>query len=347
MSKPVNPMAIGAFLLGGLALLVTALLVFGGGQFFKPKLYWVVYFDSSLNGLNIGAPVKVQGVQIGMVKEIVLQMDTKHNRLMKPVVLELEPGSLVNPKGEIIQPGLSSAERHDRVQNLIDAGLRARLETQSLLTGLLYVDLDFYPTYEAQLTGLSYKDYPEVPAIPTTVDEVKSALEQVMNKLKDMPLDRIVADLSATLADIRGIVGSDETRRTREAAALTVSEAEKLLAELNRLLPPLIKDVSRAVKGADHTIAEAGKTVKEAGGMVRDLRAEARPVLAAAEQSLQKATAVLEEAKGAVENIADTTAGDSTLQESLAEMRDAARSIRLLSDYLERHPDSLIYGKPR
>lgn len=109
MSKPVNPMAIGGFLIGGLALFVTALLVFGGGQFFKPKLQWVVYFDSSLNGLNVGAPVKVQRVQVGTVKEIVLQMDLKHNRLMKPVVLEIQPGALVNPKGEVIQPALWSA----------------------------------------------------------------------------------------------------------------------------------------------------------------------------------------------------------------------------------------------
>lgn len=79
--------------------------------------------------------------------------------------------------------------------------------------------------------------------------------------------------------------------------------------------------------------------------MIRDLRAETKPMLAAAEESLRKATAMLEEAKGAMANLADTTAGDSVLQESLGKLRDAARSIRLLSDYLERHPDSLIYGK--
>jgi len=115
------------------------------------------------------------------------------------------------------------------------------------------------------------------------------------------------------------------------ALARTLLETEKLLADLNRQLPPLIRETSR--------------TVKEASGVVRDLRAEAKPVLAAAQQSLLKATAMLEEAKGAMANLADTTAGDSTLQESLAELRDAARSIRLLSDYLEQHPESLIYGK--
>lgn len=331
MSKSVNPMAIGGFLIGGLALLITALLVFGGGQLLKPKLHWVVYFDSSLNGLNVGAPVKVQGVQVGTVKEIVLQMDLKHNRLMKPVVLEIEPGSLVNPQGEALQPALTDQERHERLQRFIDAGLRARLEIQSLLTGLLYVDLNFYPNYEARLTGLNYKDYPEVPAIPTTVDEVKGALEEVVKKVKDMPLDSMVRDLSATLAEIRLIVASDETRQSREALARTLLEAEQLLADLNRQLPPLVRD--------------ANQTVKEAGRMVKSLHAEAKPALTAARQSLLKASAMLDEAKGAMANLADTAAGDSALQESLVELRDAARSIRLLSDYLEQHPESLIYGK--
>lgn len=344
MSKPVNPMAIGSFLIGGLALLVTALLVFGGGQFFQPRLHWVVFFDSSLNGLNVGAPVKVQGVQVGTVKEIVLQMDLKHERLMKPVVLEIMPGALVNPQGEPIRPETSGKEMHERLQRLIDAGLRARLETQSLLTGLLFVDLGFFPDRPGNLTGLHYRDYPEIPAIPTTVDEVKGALEDLVTRLRGLPLDTMVRDMSATLADIRGIVGSDETRKSQAALARSLAEAHQLLAELNRQLPPLVKEANQTLRSANRTMVSAGQTVQEASGMVRDLRTEVKPLLAAAGQSLQKATAVLEEAQGAVANIADATAGDSTLQDSLVQVRDAARSIRVLSDAIERHPNSLIFG---
>lgn len=92
------------------------------------------------------------------------------------------------------------------------------------------MDLDFHPEYPPRLTGLNYQDLPEVPSVPATADEVKSALEQVANKLKDMPLDQMVRDLSATLADIRAIVASGETRRSREALARTLLEAEQLLA---------------------------------------------------------------------------------------------------------------------
>ena len=141
MSKPVNATAIGGFLLGGLALLVMALLVFGGGDFFKPRLHWVVYFDTSLNGLNVGAPVKVQGVQVGIVKEIELQLDSNQQRLMKPVVLEIEPDRLATPDGQPFSLSLiPGGKREEEFKRLIDAGLRARLEVQSILTGLLYVD---------------------------------------------------------------------------------------------------------------------------------------------------------------------------------------------------------------
>lgn len=339
MSKPVNPMAIGGFLIAGLALLIAGLLAFGGGQFLKPKLRWVVYFDSSLNGLNVGAPVKVQGVQVGTVADIVLQLDTKNNRLAKPVILEIEPGHLVDPHGGQIEMPLSDSSRRKRLEGLIDAGLRARLEIQSLLTGLLYVDLDFYPNRAARLTGMNYQDLPEVPAVPTTTDEVKNTLEEVVRKIRDLPLDTMVQDLAAAIADIRAILASDQTRQSRDALAKALVETQKLMAEMNRQLPSVVKDVGVMIK-------DASQTAKDAGTLVRDLRVETKPVLAAAEKALNKATVVLEEAKGATSNLADTTAGDAPLQQSLEELRNAARSLRNLSDFLERNPESLIFGKP-
>ena len=332
-------MAIGGFLIAGLALLVVALLAFGGGQLFKQKIRWVVFFDSSLNGLNVGAPVKVQGVQVGQVADIVLQMDPAKNRLMKPVILEIEPGHLVNPDGQAIRAAGSEKERRARLQRLIDAGMRARLEIQSLLTGLLYVDLDFYPERPARLTGMNYAGLPEIPAVPTTTDELKNTLEEVVRKIRKLPLDDIVNDLAASTKDIRTLLDSEETRQSWEALSRSLMESEKLLADLNRQFPPLLAQVGSAIK-------DAGQTARDTGVLVRDLRSETKPVLAAAEKALVKATAVLEEAKGAAANVAYTTADDSTLQQSLRELRNAARSIRQLTDYLERNPSALIFGKP-
>lgn len=346
MSKPINPMAIGGFLMGGIALLITALLVFGGGQFFKPKMHWVVYFETSLNGLNVGAPVKVQGVQVGIVKEIELQLDRNKQKLMKPVVLEIEPWRLASPDGSPFDLSLlPGRERHAELKKMIDAGLRARLEVQSILTGLLYVDLDFHPEQPVRLTGLSYKGMPEVPSITPTVDEVKATLEDVVKKIRSMPLDKMVADVSATVADLRKLVSSEETQKSQAALTRALQNAESLLSRLDKQLPGFIDRMDKTMGTIGQSSMDISVTAKTTTAVVRDLQGNTGPMMKAAEQTLLKATDALESTRIAAENIADTTADDSNLQGSVTELTKAAQSLRVLTDYLERHPDSLLFGK--
>jgi paraquat-inducible protein B len=346
VSKPINAMAIGGFLIGGIALLITALLVFGGGQFFKPKMHWVVYFETSLNGLNVGAPVKVQGVQVGIVKEIELQLDRNKQKLMKPVVLEIEPWRLASPDGSPFDLSLiPGRERHKEFKKLIDAGLRARLEVQSILTGLLYVDLDFHPEQPVRMTGLGYKDMPEIPSITPTVDEVKATLEDIVKKIRGMPLDQMVADFSATLAELRALVGSEDTRKSQVALTNALQTAESLLGRLDRQLPGFIDRMDKTMGSIGQSSTDISVTAKTTTALVRDLQGNTGPMMKAAEQTLLKATDALESTRIAAENIADTTADDSNLQGSVAELTKAAQSLRVLTDYLERHPDSLLFGK--
>ncbi len=346
MSKPVNAMAIGGFLIGGMALLIAALLVFGGGQFFKPKMHWVVYFETSLNGLNLGAPVKVQGVQVGIVKEIELQLDRNRQRLMKPVVLEIEPWRLASPDGSPFELSLiPGSERAAELKKMIAAGLRARLEVQSILTGLLYVDLDFHPEQPVRLTGLDYKNMPEVPSITPTVDEVRATLEDVVKKIRSMPLDQMVADVSATVADIRKLVGSEETQKSQAALTKALQNAESLLSRLDKQLPGFIDRMNKTMGSIGQSSTDISTTAQATTAAVRDLQTSTGPVMKAAEQTLLKATDALESTQVAAGNIADTTANDSSLQGSVVELTKAAQSLRALTDYLERHPDSLLFGK--
>ena len=110
MSKPVNPYTIGAFIVGSLTLLIVAVLVFGGGQFFKKKIQYVIFFDSALNGLNIGAPVKLQGVQIGTVKEISLELSQQAKNITKPVVIEIDPAAVLDSSGHPFNAATSLKE---------------------------------------------------------------------------------------------------------------------------------------------------------------------------------------------------------------------------------------------
>lgn len=332
MSKQVSPMAVGTFILSGLGLLILAVLIFGNGQLFKPKIRWVVYFDSSLNGLNVGAPVKVQGVEVGIVKEIHLQLDAASTRLWKPVVLEIEPGRVGNVDGSPLMLPLTSSARHKMMEGLIETGLRARLEVQSILTGLLYVNLDFVKDQPARLTGLKYDGLPEVPSVPPRVDEVLGTIEELAKKINNMPIETLISDLAATVQEVRVITSSEETKRSRIALTKALEDAQQMLAKLDKQLPDLIGDLGQASRSVNLTADETTKLIKDVHGQIL-------PLIQSADRALLNASATLE-------NISALTEADSSLHGAVEELRDAGRSIKVLSDYLERHPDAIVFGKP-
>lgn len=338
MSKPVNPYTIGAFLVGSLALLIAAILIFGGGQFLKKKTEYVIFFDSALNGLNIGAPVKLQGVQIGTVKEISLQLDQKASRISKPVVIEIDPEVVLDSSGHPFKAATTLKQRQQNAKRLIDAGLKAQLQTQSLLTGLLYVEFNFYRDKLAILTGINYKDLPELPSVPTTVDEIKNTADEMLTKFRQLPIEDIVKDLAATLKEVRDIATSNELKKNRAALTKTLDETEKLVANLNRNMEPLMSNMNG--------------TVTDTRTMVQDFTRDMRPVLISTEKTLSTATkaldtatGVLQESKHTLGSVEALAAPDAPLWQSLEALRDAAQSTKDLTDYLERHPDSIIYGK--
>lgn len=338
MSKPVNPYTIGAFLVGSLVLLISAVLIFGGGQFFKNKAEFVIYFDGALNGLNVGAPVKLQGVQIGTVKEISLEFDKQFMRISKPVVVEIEPDALKDSSGEPFKAAMTLKQRRQNAKKLIDAGLKAQLQTQSLLTGLLYVEFNFFRDKPVILTGLNYKGIPELPSVPTTVEEIKNTADEMLRKFRQLPIDDIIKDLAVTMKEVREIMTSDELKKNRVALGKMLDETEKLVTNLNRNLRPLVNNVNG--------------TVTDTRIMVQDFRRDMKPVMNSTEKALnhatialEAATGVLQESKLTLNSVDALTAPDAPLWQSLDALRDAAQSTKDLTDYLERHPDSIIYGK--
>ena len=331
MSKPVNPYTLGAFLVGSLTLLIVAILVFGGGQFLKKKTEYVIFFDGALNGLNIGAPVKLQGVQIGTVKEISLELDQKFVRISKPVVIEIDPGVLLDASGKPLHIASSMEERKKNTQRLIDSGLKAQLQTQSLLTGLLYVEVNFFRDEPLQLTGINYKDLPELPSVPTTVDQIKSTADEMLSKFRQLPIEDMVKDLAVTLKEIKDIATSDELKKNRADLTKTLVETEQLVTNLNKGLVPLLNNMNG--------------TMVDTRNLVQQFTQDMKPVLISSEKTLNTATSVLLESNHAVGSVEALTAPDAPLWQSLEALRDAAQSTKDLTDYLERHPDSILYGK--
>lgn len=331
MSKPIKPFAIGLFLVGALVLLVAGLLIFGGESLFKEKNKYVIFFDSALNGLNIGAPVKLQGVQIGNVKEITLEVDTVTGKIFKPVVIEIDPKLLRDLSGGEQHISRTHQQMEENTKRLINAGLKARLETQSLLTGLLYVDLNFYPDKPGRMSNKNFRDLMELPSVPTTVDEIRNTADVILSKAKELPIEQMVKDLSESLHQTRELLKSDEMKQSLVALAKSLQEIQKLMLTLNQQTGPLLSSVNG--------VAEETRV------SLQTFNGQMLPVLKATEQSLQTATQMLQQSQYTLKEVEELATPDSNLGQALMSVRDASRSLKDLTETLERKPNAILYGK--
>ena len=193
MGSKISPTTIGAFVVGAIVLVVAGVLLFGGGKFFQEKLPFVLFFDSSVEGLNVGAPVIFRGVQVGQVTAISAIADPQTYDVRIRVQIEIVRGVIkVGEEGQRFQ------DQHQAVERLIQKGARASLRMQSFVTGLLYVALDFHPDTPVKLLGLD-PESPELPTIPSDMDQLKSTIQQAMADFRKLPLDTILNELLAMI----------------------------------------------------------------------------------------------------------------------------------------------------
>ncbi len=149
MAKQANKTAIGLFVVGAIILLVVALVVLGSGRFFKETDRFVAFFDGSVKGLTVGAPVMFRGVRIGKVEDFSVYYKRAEREFKIPVLLTLYPEKVVG-----IGIEMTELEQKKQFQKLLEEGLRAELQMQSLVTGQLGVQLDFHPDAPLNFHGL-------------------------------------------------------------------------------------------------------------------------------------------------------------------------------------------------
>ena len=212
MSKPAGKTLIGIFVLGAISLLVIAIVMLGSEKFFRNTIRAVCFFEGSVGGLSVGAPVVFNGVRIGSVTDIVLRYDTSDLKTTIPVTIEIDP-KLV----ETVGPLRRSFE--EDLKPLIDQGLRARLELQSIVTGMLEVGLGYYPDTPVRLVGNNQK-YPEIPTIPS---------QEIMKRIEQLPLEEIAKNVAAAVEGINRLVNSPEITKTIQSVSLAAEEANGLI----------------------------------------------------------------------------------------------------------------------
>ncbi|MBU1869158.1 MAG: MCE family protein [Candidatus Omnitrophica bacterium] len=237
MSKKANKTAIGLFVVVALALLVIALSIFGSGALFKRTYKYILYFDGSVKGLSVGAPVLFRGVRIGTVKDISLLYEEKAEDVLLTVVIEIEPGHV---------KGAPKMEDYGGYKTLIEYGLRAKLEIQSFITNQLMISLDFYRDKPAKLYNI-YSKYPELPTLPISPD--------IFETMDELPLKEISDNLDDVVKGLSKLINSTDLQRSLYELKNTLSEVKqaarsfRMLTEYLEQHPEAILKGKPAIKG--------------------------------------------------------------------------------------------------
>jgi len=345
MAKQVSKTVIGGFVISAIVLLIAGVIILGGGSILKKTNKYVMFFEKSVKGLSVGAPVVWRGVQIGSVSSIVLDADPEELIINIPIIIEIDP-SRVKVKGK-------RARNIDlQLKRLVERGLRARMTIQSIVTGQMMIEVDFFPDTPVRLTGLE-PAYPEIPTIPSSMD-------QLAKKIEKLPIEKIAERLLGVIEKINHVLGDPKISKI-------VANLEKAGGNLNRLIlnaDQMVTDTKTHIDNLSHniqgTVTETRKALKSASRDIRTVSADARKLLKNTDGEIQpvgkKAQEALVSARQAMDQAKDTLVsvnqlvGEQSdtrhkLNRALDEIAGAARSLHALMDYLERHPEALLQGK--
>ncbi len=325
MSSKANPVLIGGFIVGAIALIVAAILLFANGVFSNPQKN-MIFFEGSVNGLNIGALVKLKGVPVGKVVDILVVYDEQRGKVITPVIIEFTPKKLYDLQGGHIE----KASDED-IKLLIKQGMRAQLQTQSLVTGQLFIDINFRPETPIRMLGGEHPLYPEIPSIPSSKEQLENTIEDIVAMIKKMPIQQTVESLSNSIQQVEKLLKSPEIASSLATLDHTLKDLQHLIRNVDGKVDPLTKELQ--------------VTIQESRQLVAKINNNVEPLILNAQETLKATTGTMDQARTTLTTIDQATAQNASLDIALKDLASAAKSMRVLADYLERHPDALLYGK--
>jgi paraquat-inducible protein B len=327
-SRRANPRLIGGFVIGGIGLLVAAALVFGSFTFFETTRRFVVFLEGSVDGLTVGSPVLFRGVPLGQVVEVGIRYDPTQKLFEIPVIIQIRPNVIkkYSPPSTLEPAGL---------QQLIDQGLRARLESASLVTGSQVVQLNFYPGTPVKLVKTDLPYY-QIPTLPSPAQELMSSVDTAA---KDLPT--LIKQGIATLDRIQKIVSPEN-----EKAISTILERA---ASMMKSLEADAASIGPVIGRADSVLAGVNQLTGHVDGLVQENREDIRASLRNFRQATVSVDKLTDQLNGVVaENrrpIRQFTEGSlPDLSALILDTRTAVNKATIIFDSIQRSPTRFIFG---
>ncbi len=331
MAKQANNTVIGGFVVLAVFLLIASVVIFGSGNLFKHVDKYILNFDGSIKGLNVGAPVLYEGVKIGTVTDITVILDETSLETNIQVFAEVDPDRF-----KIIH----SVSTQATVPKLIDKGLRGVLKIQSLVTGQLLVQLEYHPGTPKKMKG-GDSAYME---IPTTA----SGTRKILNSLQNLDIDGLVKKLEGVLSSLDGLLSSPAIVSGITSLDATVADFNKLISHIDVHVDPLATSLQGAIGDTSQLLSSIDKQVVPVATDLQKTMVDIDKLVKNTDIRLKRITTNLDTT---LSKMSGTVSEDSLLviklEDTLSDISAMAASIRQLADYLERHPEALLKGKSR
>lgn len=310
--------AIGMFIVGAMVLVFIALLFFSGGKLFSAKKRVIMYFEGSVQGLQVGAPVKLKGVVIGEITDIRINFENNGQPLTTAVTADLVMARISRKGIEIDDSFFAEA---------IQDGLRAQLNFQSFLTGLLYVELDFFPESPVKIYNFQ-GDHLELPTVATDFEEISK-------NLQEMNVKGLIGNLDNMILEINKIVVSGRIQELLSSINNAAQSVDKTATTLD-------KEIVHLSKNLNTTSSELNLLLKNINNQNPSLTQQLSQNLLALQKSLDQFTQ-------ATETLNHTFSEDAPLvnqlNTTLQDISTSARAFRNLSETLEQQPEAIWRGR--
>ncbi|MFH2091809.1 MAG: MlaD family protein [Pseudomonadota bacterium] len=270
---------------------------------FIKKIAFLLFFEGSVRGLNVGAPVEFKGIKVGMVKDVRLEFNSKDNTFRIPVLIEIEPERVISQDLQLV------SSFPQTLNLLVEQGLRARLQTGSLLTGQLYVELDMHPDTPIRLVNAD-SPFPELPTIPANLEQMTTSVKRILDNMEKMEIAKIGTELLKTLQGANKLIHKPELEQAMEDFQKSLHLLSMVLHKLDQHVEPVAVNLENAIGAGRKTLEKAQITL----GLIDDVLEPGSPL-------------------------------QYRFIELSTEVEEMARSIRILVDMLERNPNAVIFGK--
>ncbi len=319
MRTRANARLVGIFVVGAVVLAIVAVAVLGSGRLFRKTDRFILVFRGNVNGLRVGAPVKIKGVDIGSVTDIQLRLNiglqsvaSSDGEIQIPVLIEIDESRIVS-RGATT-PSLNLAED---VRRAVQQGLRAQLAMESFVTGMLYIDLDIHPGAPENYALPPNSSPQEIPTLKTTFEQAQSAAAKLISQLDKIQLDQLVTTANQTIAAFGDLARSPALK----SALVSFNDTATSLSDTALSIRELTEHVDRQVG----------------------------PMAANMQRGAHNIDVAVQKAQIALDHIQATLEPDSPLVfragQALENVSAAARSLRELGDYLQRNPSAIVRGR--